>query len=449
MRIAKELAKARSLLNREFSVRAQHTACNVESASTRKTDQAFERYQQGCAGNPASSRVPWGPGYVITATSFTFTGIGWALNNLSQSETFKNVDLSDLWKAPANSFIGPYSWLSGEKVSSGVGHNFLADAAAKAMPAVVNINHAFTSEQEPGEQACGSGFVVDASGLIATNAHVVEAALERQQLDKRRGSEPPLQIVLQDGRSFRGEVLSIDRVSDLALVKIDAQGPLPTVKMGSSRGMRVGEWVLALGSPLTLQNSVTAGIVSCVGRQAKELGLPGKTGYIQTDAAINSGNSGGPLVNLAGEVVGISTMKALFSSGVSFAIPIDAAREIMSQMQQQGRVVRPYVGIKMLELNEQNTSQMHQKNSKFPTLSSGVLVPGVLDGSPASKAGLRQGDIIVGFSGSNKDVTVPALVEVLTQNIGKRLQLQVLRGDQELALSIRAIEARNDYPEAQ
>lgn len=162
----------------------------------------------------------------------------------------------------------------------------------------------------------------------------------------------------------------VHAVSDLAVVKVDSDLPLPTVQLGRSHNLQAGQWVLALGSPLHLQNSVTAGIISCVDRKAVDLGLAGaRTDYIQTDAAINKGNSGGPLVDIEGRVIGISAMKAVAADGVSFAIPIDTAVEVMRQLAEHGRVVRPYVGMKMLQLNCYNAAQFRRRDPNFPDVS--------------------------------------------------------------------------------
>eukprot|EP00884_Botryococcus_braunii_P014549 jgi/Botrbrau1/23095/Bobra.0243s0032.2 len=207
--------------------------------------------------------------------------------------------------------------------------NFIADAAAQAAPSVVNISvHGNGLPVQNGKFEAGSGFIISPDGMIVTNAHVLRDALEGQT----KGSFP-IMVSLQDERVFEAHVLRCDRVSDLAILKIEAKEPLPCAKLGTSSRLRVGEWVLAMGSPLHLQNSVTAGIVSCVDRKAVDLGLAkAQTDYIQTDAAVNSGNSGGPLVNLCGEVVGISSLKAVSADGVSFAIPVDAAKEIIDQV---------------------------------------------------------------------------------------------------------------------
>lgn len=219
------------------------------------------------------------------------------------------------------------------------------------------------------------------------------------------------------------------RTSDLALVKIDCDEPLPTVRLGQSSQLRVGEWVVALGSPYHLKNSVTAGIISCVDRKARDLGLAQSAGidYIQTDAAINQGNSGGPLVNLAGEVIGVNNMKVLSADGVSFAIPVDTAKEVLTQLALQGRVLRPYLGIKMLQINPRIASQLQKLTPTFPDVTHGILVPEVTKGSPAERGGVKPGDVIVGFEGSDGEVTTGRLIEMLGRYIGSSMKLRVLR----------------------
>ncbi|RMZ53163.1 hypothetical protein APUTEX25_005152 [Auxenochlorella protothecoides] len=274
--------------------------------------------------------------------------------------------------------------------------HFIADAAAKAAPGVVNIVVVGRGPFPVGSS--GSGFLCDPDGTILTNAHVVADALPAPRRGGGAAGTPAgaggaVTVTLQDGRVFEGRVVSSDAVSDLAVVRVEAGAPLPCVRLGSASRLRVGEWVVALGSPLHLQNSVTAGIVSCVDRRAAELGLAGaRTDYIQTDAAINRGNSGGPLLNLAGEVVGISCMKALAADGVSFAIPVDTAIDVMRQLAAHGRVIRPHVGIKMLELTRHSAARFRERDPGFPDVTAGILVPAVTPGSPADRAGLRQGD---------------------------------------------------------
>lgn len=320
----------------------------------------------------------------------------------------------------------------------------------------------------PGVGSSGSGFIVSPDGSVLTNAHVVADALaspgmqvhksgsssggggfrsgwgrqhsQRQQqfpvnnasmFSNTSNVEKSIAVTLQDGRTFEAEVTNYDTVSDLAVLKMkDVNEPLPVAKLGVSSGLRVGEWVVALGSPLHLQNSVSAGIISCVDRKAAELGLVGaRAEYIQTDASINRGSSGGPLINLAGEVVGVSCMKALAADGVSFAIPIDAVREVVRQLETHGRVIRPYIGVKLLQLNRYTVAQLRKKDPHFPYVSSGVLVPAVAAGSPAAKAGLQSGDIIVRYGDTSKDVTTSGFIKQLERHIGEELSIEVVRPD--------------------
>lgn len=254
--------------------------------------------------------------------------------------------------------------------------NFVADAAAKALPAVVNVTcgvaqRTFGGVQRVGTSA-GSGFVVRADGLVVTNAHVVKSA---------PGGE--CVVTTNGGRRYRARVLASDAASDLAVLQMANARSLPTIAIGSSGRMRPGDFVVALGSPLNLTNSVTCGIVSNIARHGSEIGaVSSRAEYIQTDAAINQGNSGGPLVDLDGAVVGINTMKAAQADGISFAIPIDAGWAVVRALLAHGRVARPYIGIKM------------------QSAPGGVVVVAVAPGSPADNAGLRPGDRILAFNGS-------------------------------------------------
>ncbi|CAM6122297.1 unnamed protein product [Calypogeia fissa] len=296
----------------------------------------------------------------------------------------------------------------------------IADAAAKAAPAVVNITVSIGGRISFAQTA-GSGFIIDPDGTILTNAHVVAD----ESVGPYKGK---IVVTLQDGRNFPGEIVSYDVLADIAVIKVHSKKPLPTVEFGSSRKLRPGEWVVAVGSPLHLQNSVTVGIVSCVDRKSTEMGLRGAhADYIQTDAAINQGNSGGPLLNLDGQVIGINTMKALAADGVSFAIPIDSALKIMQQLKKHGRVVRPWLGMKMLGLTEDIISQLRERDSSFPDVKTGVLVPQVIPGSPAERAGVRSGDVILEFDG--RPVSTPhQIVEVLEDKVGYPFKLLIKRG---------------------
>ena len=281
----------------------------------------------------------------------------------------------------------------GGRGATGVfGPDFIADAAELAAPSVVNLTAVITSPRgtfAPGggygetDAGTGSGFIISADGYIVTNAHVVARASE-------------VRVTLYDGTVLRGTVHSRDVLSDIALVKVDGCTDLPIARIGSSSALRAGQWVVALGSPLSLQNTVTAGIVSAVARQASELGLPQlRAEYIQTDAAINRGNSGGPLVNLAGEVVGVNTMKVA-GAGISFAIPIDTAWQVVKQLRASGVVVRPYLGFRMVALTP--TIAAHERLAA-PDERRGVMVVGVSPHGPAARAGVQPGDVVVRFGG--------------------------------------------------
>lgn len=307
--------------------------------------------------------------------------------------------------------------------------NFMADAAAKAAPAVVNIT--LRDPSRPLDDAPnGSGFIIAADGTIVTNTHIIAEAIPAAMPAADSSSQEGRRIILctlQDGRSFEAQLVNFDWLSDLAVLQIKAQSALPVAKLGRSTGLRVGEWVLAVGSPLHLSNSVSAGIISALARKGEELGMDSApTDFIQTDAAINVGSSGGPLVNVQGEVVGITSMKAV-GDGVSFAIPIDTARDVVDQLLACGRVVRPYIGIRMVQLTASMAAELKARSPTFPSLPAGIYVPYVHPGSPADRAGLLPGDTITGFPG--QIISSTGLTQALSQHIGKPLPLNVVRSD--------------------
>lgn len=269
------------------------------------------------------------------------------------------------------------------RVSPHPGRTFQTDTIANiaewAIPAVVNID-TVTRERNPfagvfgspfyTEKGVGSGFIVDPNGLIVTNEHVISGAQS-------------LTVTLTNGRRFTGRVVGQDPVSDIALVKIQAAN-LPTLKLGDSDRMRVGEWVVAIGSPLGLQKTVTTGIISAMQR---EIALNERVNYIQTDAPINPGNSGGPLLNISGEVIGVNNAVAAQAQGIGFAIPSTLVRNIVNQLQTHGRVERPWMGVALQELTPAMAAELGKS-------SSGVLVAGVTPNGPAAQAGIRDGDVI-------------------------------------------------------
>ncbi|KAB2018701.1 hypothetical protein ES319_D08G247600v1 [Gossypium barbadense] len=316
----------------------------------------------------------------------------------------------------------------GGKPSCGcLGRDFIANAAAKIAPAVVNLSvqqdlNGFTTVRS----MC-SGTIIDADGTILTCAHGVVDSQGRQLTTKGK-----IDVTLQDGRTFEGTVVNSDLHSDIAIVKIKSKTPLPTAKLGSSSKLRPGDWVIAMGTPLSLQNTVTAGIVSCVDRKSSDLGLGGmRREYLQTDCAINAGNSGGPLVNIDGEIVGVNIMKVAAADGLSFSIPIDSVSKIIEHFKKSGRVIRPWLGLKMLDLNELIISQLKERDSKFPDVEKGILVPMVTPGSPADRAGFHPGDVVIEFDGKPVQ-SIKEIVEIMDDRIGKPLNVVVKRANNEV-----------------
>ena len=292
------------------------------------------------------------------------------------------------------------------------------------------------SQQMPPEQqlrGLGSGFIIDKSGLVMTNAHVVDKA------DK-------VTVRLKDGRTFEGKVQGIDEVTDLAVVKINTGSDLPVAPLGSSNGVQVGDWAIAVGNPLGFDNTVTLGIVSTLKRSSAQVGINDKRlDFIQTDAAINPGNSGGPLLNGQGEVIGINTAIRPDAMGIGFAIPIDKAKAIAGQLQRDGKVAHPYLGVQMLTLTPELAKQNNtDPNSpiQIPEIN-GVFVMRVVPNSPAASAGIRRGDVILQVDG--KAITSAEQLQNVVEDsrLGQVLQVKVQRGNQTQQLSVRTAELQN------
>lgn len=272
----------------------------------------------------------------------------------------------------------------------------------------------------------GSGFVLSADGLIMTNAHVVDGADE-------------VIVTLPDKREFKARIVGTDTRTDVAVVKIEANGLVP-VKVGDINRLRVGEWVMAIGSPFGLENTVTAGIVSAKQRDTGEY-LP----FIQTDVAINPGNSGGPLINMRGEVVGINSQIYSRSGGfqgISFAIPIDEAVRVSNELRASGRVTRGRIGVRIDQVSKDVAESLGMAQPK------GALVRGVEPDSPAAKAGVEPGDIILKFDGKeiDKSVDLPRLVG--NTKPGTRSSMTVLRRGSPRELNVVVAELEPERPEA-
>lgn len=280
----------------------------------------------------------------------------------------------------------------------------------------------------------GSGFIIDKGGIILTNAHVVN------QADK-------VMVTLKDGRSFEGQVRGVDEITDLAVVKINAlDRDLPVASLGDSSQVQVGDWAIAVGNPLGLDNTVTLGIVSTLHRSSTEVGVPDKRlDFIQTDAAINPGNSGGPLLNEYGEVIGINTAIRADAMGIGFAIPINKAKEISVVLARGQKVPHPYIGVQMITL----TPELAKQNNDDPNTPftipevKGVLVMKVLPNTPAATGGLRKGDAIVEIDGTPVTSAESLQNIVESSRVGQVLNLVVRRASETLRLSVRTGELQS------
>jgi serine protease Do len=327
-----------------------------------------------------------------------------------------------------------------------------ADVAERVNPAVVNIdatsrghrhrmpvghppldpfNDPFDNDGAHGDgrdlprRGAGSGFVIDPSGYILTNNHVVEKA-ER------------LMVKLADGRSFRARIVGADPDTDIALIKVEAGGVLPAAVLGDSGSLRVGDWVCAIGNPLGYEHTLTVGVVSFLGRKLFDRSLDN---YIQTDAAINFGNSGGPLINTRGEVIGINAAISSRASNIGFAVPVNTASVNLAQLKSNGRVVRGYMGVTLREVDPDLQESMHIGPN-------GALVEDVADNSPASRAGLKPYDVIVSLDGravANNDELIGKVSEMKP---GTGARLDVLRDGQRRAVLVKLAERPGRGPES-
>ena len=278
--------------------------------------------------------------------------------------------------------------------------------------------------QEPERRGTGSGFIISADGLIHTNHHVVDGADE-------------IKVRLTDNREFTGKVLGSDAKTDIAVVKIDAKD-LPYLTMGNSDELKVGEWVAAIGSPFGLDNTVTSGIVS-----AKSRKLPSDqyVPFIQTDVAVNPGNSGGPLFNMKGEVVGINSQ--IFSTsggfmGLSFAIPSNLAMQIKDQLVKNGKVTRGRIGVVIQSVTQDLAESFGMKTPK------GAIVSQVEKDGPAAKAGLQEGDIITAVNGRAIDDSVDMPVIIGSMAPGSIAKLSIIRNNKDMTLDVKVEEAPNE-----
>lgn len=268
------------------------------------------------------------------------------------------------------------------------------------------------------QQGLGSGFIVDEDGYILTNNHVI------QGVDK-------ILVKLQDDtHTYEAKIVGTDPKTDLALIKIQARRPLPCVRLGDSDKIEPGEWVMAIGNPMGLTATVTVGIVSAKGRSG--FGITQYEDFIQTDAAINPGNSGGPLVNINGEVIGINTfiVSPAIAEGLGFAIPINIAKQVFSQLKEKGKVVRGYLGVYLQPMDEELANSFGLKEVR------GALVARVIPDSPAEKAGIQEGDIILKFDGKEIKDEKDLQMKVAATPVGKKVSVVVWRNNKEVTLTL-------------
>jgi serine protease Do len=337
--------------------------------------------------------------------------------------------------------VYPIATAPQQPVTGGTAKSFV-EIAKTVKPAVVNIAASRSGKAGDGPQSSpfddpffkrdqphrerkergqGSGVIVDPNGLIITNNHVVNKADD-------------IRVILSDKREFKGKLIGTDTKTDVAIVKIEATG-LSTIPLADSDQLEVGEFVLAVGSPFGLTQSVTMGIVSAVGRAS--MGIAEYEDFIQTDAAINPGNSGGALVNIRGELVGINT--AIFSQsggnmGIGFAVPSNLARSIMDQLVKNGKVVRGWLGVAIQELTPELASQFGLADTK------GVLVSDVMDDSPAKKAGFERADVITEYDGKPMDSPTHLRNAVAQTPIGKKVSIKVIRDKKPKTIDVTIVE---------
>lgn len=305
-----------------------------------------------------------------------------------------------------------------------------AEVAEKVSPAVVQIDVTVGSANESQlrwlksdgvQRGMGSGVVFSADGAILTNNHVIDDARS-------------INVRLRDGRVFPGRLVGRDPATDLAVLRIDAKG-LPAANFGDSESARVGEWVLAIGSPFGLGHTVTTGVLSAKGRGG--VGINAVEDYLQTDASINPGNSGGPLVNLDGQVLGINTMIVSRGQGIGLAVPSRIARRVTEQILKTGKVDRAWIGVGIQDLTPQLAAEIP---AAPPT---GALVNAVTASGPASKANLEPGDIIATLDGKVVRDAQDVIREIFTRDAGDVLPLEVIRGGKRYQAKV-TLESRND-----
>jgi Do/DeqQ family serine protease len=397
----------------------------------------------------------------ITALALIFLGAGLGVGGdylLAHNSSLSGTSASAESNQASNAASEVNNQVTAQSTPIAAANNSIAAIVQEVGPAVVRIDSSrtvknpqaqmfndpffrnFFGDQAPQmpdtqvQRGMGSGFIINKNGTILTNAHVVDGAEK-------------VTVTLKDGRTFEGKVMGRDSVTDVAVVKVNAQD-LPVVKVGDSKALQPGETAIAIGNPLGLDNTVTEGIISATSRSSGQVGIPDKrVNFIQTDAAINPGNSGGPLLNQRGEVIGINTAIIQGAQGLGFAIPIDTAQGISEQLIASGKVEHPFLGIQMVTLTPEVKQQINSNPNSGLTVydDQGVLVVKVVPDSPADQAGLRAGDVIGQINGEAVKDADALQQAVETSQVGKNLQLALKRNGQQMDLAVKA----GAYPTAQ
>ncbi len=372
-------------------------------------------------------------------------GAGWAGHNSLQSRAAVSLqqlaeDSQPTAIPAAQATIAQATPVSGLPIDS----NFIATAVNKVGPSVVRIDASrsvssssdpmerrffkrFFGEDVPNlpepsqlperfEQGTGSGFILSADGKLLTNAHVIEGA------DK-------VEVTLKDGRTFIGKVIGADPVTDVAVIKIDAKD-LPVAPLGDTSALSPGQWAIAIGNPLGLDNTVTAGIISALDRSSTQVGISDKrVQFIQTDAAINPGNSGGPLLNANGEVIGVNTAIRADAQGLGFAIPIETAKRISDQLFATGKVQHPYLGIQMVNLDKEMRDRINSDEEIGVKIDAeqGVVIVRVIPDTPAESSGLQRGDLIKRVNDTEISDVTDVQSQVESGGLDKALSVEVIR----------------------
>lgn len=389
----------------------------------------------------SSSSKPWQKAafnlsLVLLGSGMTIAGGYLASNSQQLSNTASNLAVTRV-----NAAI---------PVPAGTDPNFVTGIVKNVGPAVVRIDSSRTVKTQvpeefndpffrrffgsalptPGqrvEKGTGSGFIISADGRILTNAHVVDGA-------------DTVTVRLKDGRTFQGKVLGKDELTDVAVVKIQANS-LPIVALGNSDQLQPGDWAIAIGNPLGLNNTVTSGIISATGRTSTDIGASAdkRVDYIQTDAAINPGNSGGPLLNSRGEVVGMNTAIIQGAQGLGFAIPINTAQRVSSQLIATGHAEHPYLGIQMQALTPELKQTINSDPNSGLSVDQdhGVLVFKVMPNSPAAKAGIRAGDVIEKLNGQSVADANSVQQAVEHSQVGGDLHVDLHRNGRNVSLVVR------------